>query len=146
MILQRDPRLPENIREYGCYYMSLLWHGNRLAQAQLDTDRIANVIYPHALAAGWLDRELYIMDPAAILGYLGVDVVYLGKKPMTRECDDREIEIVHWRYDLRGWHHFVAGSGTGDTTYDPWGVSITASKGDPVDKRIFRIERIREAA
>lgn len=145
MILQRDTRLPENIRTDGCYFMSLLWWANKLANVPLDTSRIQDVIYPHCLSHKWLNRELYIFDPDAILAYLGVDARYHGQHDApTRVCGDNEFEILLFHYSPKDWYHFTAGDGLGNVTYDPWGVSITATRGSLKSKRIFTLVDTRE--
>jgi len=136
MILQRDPNLRKEIREYGCYFMDLLWYGNKIATTPLDQVTIDTEIYPWVIKHDWMNSECYIKNPSMILQYVGVPNTYLGHMPKNYECSEDEIEISRWVYE--NLSHFVA-SENGVVTYDPWGISKCAAKGRLESKRVFRI-------
>jgi len=137
MILQRDPRLRQEIQEWGCYFMSILFLCNKWTNFTFSTALI-NDLYKSFHKKGWIDEECTVLNPNAIFGFLEFDVLYSDRhEPPTRICLADEIEILcfhHWRYG----EHFTAGDGLGRVTYDPWGVSRCATEGELVSKRIFR--------
>lgn len=135
MILQRDPNLRKEIQKYGCYFMALLWYGNKLACTALDPITIDEEIYTHCIKREWMNKNCYIFNPSAILEYAGVKNIYLGHKPADYECRENEFEISKWSTESTS--HFVA-SDNGVVTYDPWGVSKTVKYGILKSKRIFR--------
>ena len=96
MILQRDPNLRKEIREYGCYFMALLWYGNKIATTPLDQVTIDTEIYPWVIKHDWMNSECYIKNPSMILQYVGVPNTYLGHMPKNYECSEDEIEISRW--------------------------------------------------
>lgn len=142
MILQRDRRNLKVIRNEGCYYFDVLYHANRLANVSLSTSRINKEIYRNFVDFGYMKKDCWIMRPEKMFEYFGIDVTYLGKKESDYICNDDEFEILLFRYlDM---YHFVCGNGFGDVTYDPWGVSLCATKGELRSKRVFRLLKIRE--
>lgn len=137
MILQRDPRMRWQIREYGCYLMSLIWWANKLHNLPVTAGLINEDLYTLFQRRGWMDEECYVKDPVAILNHLGVDVGEVRKEAPSYTATKDEIEVLFFKHDERGWSHFTAGDGEGHVTYDPWGVSTTATEGELVSKRIF---------
>ena len=141
MMWQRSPGMRPEISKDGCYLMSIYWHvAKRNVEMVNEIHDISTVLYAELVARGFMRDDCYILDPAAIFGYLGMDVKYLGKFGPERVCGDDEIEINLWYYGAKDWYHFVAGNGFGFTEYDPWGISTTATHGKLKSKRIFRIE------
>jgi hypothetical protein len=137
MILQRDERLKPEIHHNGCYLMSILFMVNKYTNFSFSADLI-NHIYVKLLGRGWMENDCTILNPEAIFRYLELPVRYTDRhEPPTRICGPNEFEILLWSYPERGWLHFVAGNGCGITTYDPWGVSMTATRGHLESKRIF---------
>ena len=142
MIKQNDMRLRSPIRQYGCYFMSLLWHINRYTNTPLSVQRINSSIYHGAVQQGFMTSNCYVQDPTGFCQWLGWDAVYTGKheKP-DYICGPNEAEILLFKHDKAG-DHFVAGDGKGNVTYDPWyherGGSLCASEGVLVSKRIFK--------
>lgn len=141
MIFQTTSGIRHEVREFGCYYMSILWHAARMDPEGvfLTVHDINHVVYAKFLQEGWMNKDCYVMYPEKMFGYLGRKVVYKGKFPNDRVCADGEIEILKWELPSRGWVHFVAGDGFGNVTYDPWGISETATRGRLHSKRIFEV-------
>lgn len=140
MILQRDLRLRKPIREYGCYYMCLLYIANKYTNVPLTIQRINNQLYHKHVQNGAMTANCFIRHPDTILRGLGLKATYTNRhESPDYQCADSEIEILYFRHpEYRG--HFVCGDGRGNVTYDPWGVSIAATEGKLVSKRIFRRE------
>lgn len=137
MILQRDIRLRAEINEWGCYLMSILFLCNKYTNRELSTELI-NELYHVFHKHGWMDENCRILNPTAIFGYLGLDVRYTNRHERPeRVCSSEEIEILYFKHGEAGGH-FVCGNGRGIVTYDPWGVSRSATDGELVSKRIFR--------
>lgn len=137
MILQRDGRLRPAIQESGCYYMSLLWYINKFTNASLSAETINDGMFTLFMKRGWLTEDAFVNSPQQILNWGGVDCVYTDQhEPPDRVCADNEFEILYWKHPQSGGH-FTAGNGFGICTYDPWGVSKSATEGTLVSKRIF---------
>lgn len=138
MILQRDGRLREAIREYGCYYMSLLFLANKHTNVPLSAQKINGPLYFGNIQQGRMDASCFIKDPAGILRGLGLNARYTGQhEPPDRVCGPDEVEVLYFKSPAGG--HFVAGDGNGNVAYDPWGVSRAVTEGELVSKRIFRL-------
>lgn len=143
MILQRDRYLAKNLPQYcenGCYEHCLIYLGNKYQNVSITPQRIYNKFHPLFIREEWVKETCYVMNPVSILRYFGLNVTGVRIENACYQCKKDEIEINRWVYEPRGWEHFVCGDGTGITTFDPWGVSITATKGKRADKRIFTLE------
>jgi len=71
----------------------------------------------------------------AILRDVGVVVDAVRKVPAGHE-NFGILEVLYFEHpDVGG--HFVAGDGSEHVTYDPWGVSVAATEGTLVSKRVF---------
>lgn len=145
MILQRDPRMREEIKKNGCYLMSLLYLANKLANVPLSAELIAGDLFDVFVSSGWMTDECYVLNPDRILRYFGVEAEYTGthEKP-ERLCAHDEVEILFFRHPTAGGH-FVVGDGAGHVAYDPWGVSRSATEGTLESKRIFRVRSVEGA-
>jgi hypothetical protein len=136
MILQVDSRLLKIIQTDGCYFMSLLWHCNRINNIQFSVEKI-NAFYSYALKSGWIQADCTIEDPTAIIQHYGVQAKYTDKwERADRQCRVNEFEIL--KFVAPEHEHFVAGDGKGNVTYDPMGISNTVAVGRLQSKRIFR--------
>lgn len=143
MILQRDELIRKRAPEYadeGCYVHCLLFIANMLTNRAFTAVHIARFLYPRFIEKGWIKKNCYVLDPCAILAYFGVPVTSVRKEAADYACSTFEREILHWEYALKGWHHFTVGNGAGVVTFDPWGVSVTATKGTLKSKRVFTLE------
>lgn len=145
MILQRDPRMREEIKKNGCYLMSLLYLANKLANVPLSAELITGDLFNVFVANGWMNANCYILNPEGILRYLGVEARYTGvhEKP-DRPCVSGEIEVLYFKHPTAGGH-FVAGDGEGHVAFDPWGVSRSATEGVLESKRVFKVKAVQEA-
>ena len=133
MILQKNADFPEEIQEYGCGLMSVIWHAARLEAIEIECTRDIIAIYNDAIAHDAIRDDCYIQDWEGLFKVCALDVKYTGRhETPQRDCADDEIEI------LRYPGHFVAGDGNGHTTYDPWGVSNAAQK-RMRSKRVFKV-------
>lgn len=137
MILQRDRRLNEEINRFGCYFMCLLFIANKLKNYAFSAGKIEE-LYDYFVMEGWMDEDCYVTDPVAILNFLGVKV---RSASFTENMDiEAPWEVLYWeRVDGHGKviPHFTVGNGRCVTTYDPWGVSRTATEGTLKSRRIF---------
>ncbi len=118
MILQRDPRMREEIKKNGCYLMSLLYLANKLTNVPLSAQLITGDLFDVFVANGWMNANCYILNPERILRYFGVEASYTGvhEKP-DRPCAAGEIEVLYFKHPTAGGH-FVAGDGSGHIAFD----------------------------
>jgi hypothetical protein len=143
MILQTDNRLNKNIRDYGCYFMDILYLSNKFTGLQLSVERIER-LYKTFVQAGAMTSTCSIKDPNRCFTMAGLQVRYTDKheKP-SRRCNTDEIEILcYYNPDGnggRGFTHFVVGDGYGHVAYDPIGNSVTVRDGYLKSKRIFKL-------
>jgi len=141
MILQRDPRLNNQINKFGCYLMSIFFIVNKYTNYMFSPD-IINDLYKVFVKHGFIDRDCYISDPDAIFDFLCMPSQFTQRhESIFRRCTEDEFEVLMFRLDrpnCRPWKHFTAGSGNGTVTYDPYGVSRAVAEGRLVSKRIFR--------
>ena len=137
MILQRDLRLRQPIRDHGCYFMSLLFLANKYANTQMSIQKINNAIYYGAIQQGYMTAQCYIEKPGEFLKWMGWSAKYMGKhETPDYVCGPGEAEILYFYHPEAGGH-FTVGNGAGIVTYDPWGVSRSATAGILKSKRIF---------
>lgn len=140
MIFQRSPGVRDEWAKDGCYVHSILFEAaKRDMNLVVTPDRINETFYPDLVGHGFMGSDCYVKMPSEIFDYFGLDVIYLGKFGPERVCGDNEFEINLWHYAPKDWYHFVSGDGFGVTTFDPWGISTTASHGHLKSKRIFRL-------
>lgn len=141
MILQRHPDLNLQIRERGCYYMSILYHVSKLRDMFFNPSSV-NTFYNLLVNLGYMEKDCYILEPAGIFDYFGVRVRYTNRHESPhRMCGPGEVEILKFVLErsTKSWEHFVAGDGAGGVAYDPWGDSRAVRDGYLCNKRIFRI-------
>lgn len=142
MIWQTNENLNKQINDWGCYWMALIWHASRIHRMVLDAERLLHMYDRHS-QMGWMTRNCFILNPTAILRDMGVKSMMTTddtltepwKLPASYICSPQEFEVLEWRYEEG---HFTAGDGKGNLTYDPMGISRTASNGKVVSKRVFR--------
>ena len=146
MILQTDKRIAEErptIKPYGCAFMSMAFLANKYLSYELGvTEIIAD--YDDLVKTQVMSSDCFIYDWYGLGEFFGFElmrdaVVHRDRK---YQCNHDEMEIILWRLSRgqgKEWRHFVAGNGKGVTTYDPWGISLTATTGVIDSKRVFRL-------
>lgn len=153
MVLQIADRLREEIREYGCYFMSLLYLINHMTNMTLTTGRI-NALRRLFISQGWMDENCFILDPVAILGWAGINANIVTengthKLPPSYQIGPGEYEILEFKRPGE-MSHFVVGPYDGRRVgYDPYGDSESVRYGKLISKRVFRVWNVaskREAA
>ena len=142
MIWQTHDQLNRNINLYGCYWMALLWHVVRIRRLSIDPEWLERR-YDRHVKMGWIRENCFVLNPTAVLRDVGLKTETVTD-PLLEEpwklrpsylCKDNEIEILKWTNGEN--HHFTAGNGYGRITYDPMGISRTASQGIITSKRVF---------
>lgn len=141
MIFQTTPGIRKEWHDYGCYVHSILYETvRRNTNIVVTPERINDEFYPELVKSDLMTSNCYVNYPSEIFNYFGLQVAYEGKFGPERVCKpDEETEILLFHYEPRDWYHFVNGNGYGFTTFDPWGISTTATHGRLVGKRIFRL-------
>ena len=139
MILQTDKRLREEINDYGCYFMSILFLANKYTGLPLSINTIEN-IFERCVDKGYIKNDegysAFIISAEGIFKYLGLNCKYTNAhEPPKRNCSKNEIEILCLK-NCRGIKHFVVGDGKGHVAYDPMGISASSFKLH--SKRIFK--------
>ena len=118
--------------------MCLLFLVNKFTNYGMSAQKINSNIYFGAVQQGFMNTDCYVQDPTGFLHWLGWHATYTGVHEVPDYmCGANEVEILYFHHpDVGG--HFVVGDGRGHVAYDPWGVSMAASRGDLKSKRIFR--------
>jgi hypothetical protein len=139
VILQTHPRLRPQIQRWGCYFMSLLWHGVMEKKVSLDPE-IIDELYMVFQKHGLMTDSCFIQNPIGILKHLGIDARNVRKTHDSYLCSDNELEILQFKAGGE-ISHFVAGDSLGNVTYDPYGRSRSVLEGECISKRVFEIRR-----
>lgn len=135
--IQRDY---ERIGAEGCYLLSLIKAGERLAGRYID----AYEIYIRAHAAGAIDESCYVYDPAAVMALMMGGRWAVEKQ--TADYRPRPGEIVVLRYEreerspsgTKTYAHFVLATQDGlAVAFDPYGDSRTVREGKLISKRVL---------
>lgn len=138
MLLQTDERFPQRIRDYGCYFMALLYFGEQNRGTQYDIDEVIAILH-RAQEANWINYDMYVKRPADILRAVGLNI---SDRPAWRsalhKAQPNELEILYYKRDQPSHEHFVAAK-NGVVVYDPMGESQTVKFGRLVSKRIFEV-------
>lgn len=120
--------------------MCLLFLANKHRNVSLTIQKINNSLYFKYVQQGTMTAQCFVKKPDTILRGLGLKATYTDRhEPPDYQCGPNEIEILYFTHPVAGGH-FVCGDGKGNVTYDPWGVSKSATEGTLESKRIFRLE------
>ena len=146
MILQTDKRLEQerpSIRTFGCAFMSMAYFANKYLGYELGVNELV-AAYDDCVEVRIMNSDCFIQSWHGLAEYFGFEIMKQAPvhRPRDYKCDNDEFEILLWRLSRgqdKEWRHFVAGSGKGVTTYDPWGVSLTATTGVLNSKRILKL-------
>ena len=146
MILQTDKRLQKERpakRPYGCAFMSMAYLANKYLDYEFSIDIII-ASYDDCVESRVMSEDCFINSWHGLAEFFGFEIIKQVPvhKDRKYECGSDEMEILLWRLprgDGRLWKHFVAGNGKGITTYDPWGVSLTATTGSLDSKRVLKL-------
>ena len=131
MIAQNDPRMRPEIQAKGCYLFSLIWWGWYKTGVPLSAELINDDLYWHFLREGWMrtDDEVscYILNPVAILDYLGVAVSSVRKEGADYATKRDDLLVGQWR--ARGAiSHFVPMWENLQVAFDSWHSSQGGSR------------------
>lgn len=142
MIYQRSDGMNSMVKEFGCYFMSLLCAVSRETLEAFDVARIEG-IYRDFVKAGVMTEKCFVLRPDAVFRAFGLSHRYTGQHAsVDAEVPEEGIEILYFHYNgelsrHRDWFHFTLGNGKGQTSYDPWPKSVTANFGTLLSKRLF---------
>lgn len=140
MIFQTTPGIRQEWRDEGCAVHAALYESVRRNTDEIVTvESINKVIYPELVKAGIIRPDCYVNDWEELFGFFGLDVRYKGHHGSDRVCGDNEFQLLLWHYAPKDWWHFTNGNGFGFTTFDPWGISTTATRGQLHNTRLFEV-------
>jgi hypothetical protein len=150
-MLQDTQRAAKKIGAVGCYYLSLFQLSENAGAAPADPLRMFRAFE----ARKWIDAECFMLDPAAIMGYLTSRKWWVKKAgsghelPLDYALKPDEYEILRFERPLLPGEpktaetaHFVVGTGTGplDKTrilWDSMPGTRAVDVGALVSRRIF---------
>jgi len=123
-------RVFEMLGKFGCYLLCLL----KLAERILGKTLNAEIIYGEMLSRGFMDSECFLFRPDLILSALTGRKYTVRKEAADYVLKPGEEEVL--RYELKTdsmntLAHFVL------PDYDPYGQSVTRTRGFLASKRIF---------
>ena len=150
MIRQNDTLMPEAVKNWGCYFMSVLYLAEEKRKRPFYADEIIS-IYKSCLTTGIIDKEVfkdgqlidgcYVLDPVSLFHVAGVRVSSVVKVDAGYKAGPGEYEILCYHRPAsatnREHTHFVAGL-DGKVAFDPLGNSNTVKYGYLKSKRIFK--------
>lgn len=122
----------ENIYNYGCYFLDLLFISKY--QEPIFEDIIK--YYDTFIIKGWMDEECFIKNPCAILNYL------TGKKysvTVTKDLDSSASQVIGYYYNPNtNLHHFVVMDKCNKVLWDSIENSNTVKNGFIESYRLFK--------
>ena len=130
----------EKIGKTGCYFLSIVHVAEKYIGKYIDSYDA----YKAAIRSKTMRDDCYVTDPSALLRMLTGVAWTVTKEPSDYATTKGEQEILYFeRQDsatmaTQTIGHFVVGDGMGVVSYDPYGDSLTVSKGVLSSKRIFR--------
>jgi hypothetical protein len=130
-MIDRIQRLAAALGATGCYFLCLVYLGERESGAPVD----ALHAFRAALLARYVREDCYVDYPERILEMIAGGGWSVEKRPADVPTAPGELEIL--RYDNAGASHFVVGDGSGGIAFDPYGDSRTVREGKLASKRIF---------
>lgn len=143
MILQTHTCFNEDIKRFGCYFMSLIYLASQKASRSFSKGDV-KFFYEHFIDNDWMNKHCFILLPGEILKFLGLKVEYLGHREghVPTLGDEFEILCFERTYTTKEgkqktYKHFCTGDGLGHVAYDPMGMSNAVKFGELVSKRIF---------
>ena len=125
IVYQFDPGFNENIRLYGCAFMSCCWCGG-VNSVPGCTD-----LYNVAIAQGAMQADCYILDWDAMRCCTKASRYFYAGMDYTPAANEKEILECHYS----GGMHFVVGNGNGGIEYDPAAGIVSYWQG--TSKRIY---------
>lgn len=97
---QRDIK-NDSLHKYGCYFFDLLYIANG---GELDQEEVL-AYYNIAVVNGYLTKDCFVLDPAAILKLVNGKDYYIKK---TTDFDENADHIIgYFYYKEADTHHFV---------------------------------------
>ena len=140
MIYQTDPEFPPDIQHFGCYFLSLCFHLDRIFSLGIMTHEKVIGIYNAEESDSDLGNESFIQNPQGLVDHISNSRVhYSGFALAGYDCKPGEFEIQCWYNPITDFHHFVAAL-NGSVIYDPIeGGSRTVREGHLESKRIYLV-------
>lgn len=150
MLRQDDKMMPDAVKHWGCYFMSVLYLAEKKRGKVFHADEIIS-IYRSCLQTGIIDKEVYkdgvlidgcfVTDPISLFDVAGVRVSSVVKMDAKYKAGPGEYELLCYHRPAtatnREHTHFVAGI-DGKVAFDPLGQSNTVKYGYLKSKRIFK--------
>ena len=149
MVYQFDPELGPFLKEWGCYFCSLL----RIVEEQTGKKfgaQETRAIYIASMMTGIISKEVYDENGKPLDGCTVLDpdtlIHIAGGKGTVRKVDGSgyqvatgESQVLRFHNPRTGFAHFVVGDGKGKVKWDPLESSVTVREGQIVDQRIIKI-------
>jgi len=118
----------------------LLWHAWRATGIDLSQDFINEDLYYKFVHERWMTETWFILNPVAILDFLGVPVKRIVKRPASYKPREDELLVGQFKAK-RGISHFVPVDRRGRVLYDSWhnkeGGSRAVRDGQLMSWRVF---------
>ncbi|WP_024654539.1 DUF261 domain-containing protein [Borrelia hispanica] len=132
---QTDNRFIEEIRRWGCYFLSLHYYISSLTKNKFDFNDINNNYYQF-VSLGYMRINCYILNPCRILSVFGIkrDVRIEDK---SYKCLKDEFEISEVNIKNIAGAHFMATNNT-EVLYDPLYLKDRGQEYHLKSKSIFR--------
>ena len=145
MILQTDPLLNDNINDFGCYFMTILFLVNKHTGRGFDRADI-NHLYDLLQGTEYMDEDCFMENPVGVFNYAGLPMKGVMITSPRYKTKPGQIEFLRFertyfskkRNKNITYGHFVVGAGSHNViAYDPAGNSNAVKYGKLESKRIF---------
>ncbi|WP_434757222.1 DUF261 domain-containing protein (plasmid) [Borrelia puertoricensis] len=134
-ITQNNPNLVSEVRQWGCYFLSLHYYVSVFKKLQFSVLDI-NRNYHNFVKSGCMRSNCYILNPCAVLRRFDISASVRWEGPAYR-CLDGEFEISEVKIKNTPGYHFIA-TNSSSVLYDSLSLRERGREYNVTSKRVFR--------
>ncbi|WP_434757163.1 DUF261 domain-containing protein (plasmid) [Borrelia puertoricensis] len=134
-ITQNNPNLVSEVRQWGCYFLSLHYYVSVFKKLQFSVLDI-NRNYHNFVKSGCMRSNCYILNPCAVLRRFDISASVRWEGPAYR-CLDGEFEISEVKIKNTPGYHFIA-TDSSSVLYDSLSLRERGREYNVTSKRVFR--------
>ncbi|UPA18528.1 DUF261 domain-containing protein [Borrelia puertoricensis] len=134
-ITQNNPNLVSEVRQWGCYFLSLHYYVSVFKKLQFSVLDI-NRNYHNFVKSGCMRSNCYILNPCAVLRRFDISASVRWEGPAYR-CLDGEFEISEVKIKNTPGYHFIA-TNLSSVLYDSLSLKERGREYNVTSKRVFR--------
>lgn len=147
MVYQYEHKLKPEIKQWGCYFLSILKAIEEYKELNITADDV-NSFYETALKTGLINQNCMVLNGSKLFAFYGIKVIQLTgqlkEKPSRINTllpfdEKKHFSFGEWNCRGRDFNHFTYIKGNrGQVDYwDSWGAS--SIKNVMIGKRVYKI-------